>query len=53
MSSVANVTDTTSGAAGAEARVVSPPLVQGDEAQVREHLDGVVRRTVAETLNAR
>src|SRR5262249_5326784 len=50
--SVANATDTTSGAGGAEARVVSLPLVQVDEAQVREHLDGVVRRTVEETLNA-
>jgi Transposase, Mutator family len=52
MSSVAETTGATRGTEGAEARVVSLPLVQVDEAQVREHLDGVVRRTVEETLNA-
>jgi transposase-like protein len=52
MSNVATATGTTNVADGAEARVVSLPCVQVDEAQVREHLDGVVRRTVEETLNA-
>ena len=52
MSNVATATGTTNAADGAGARVVSLPCVQVDEAQVREHLDGVVRRTVEETLNA-
>ena len=52
MSNVATATGTTNAADGAEGRVVSLPCVQVDEAQVRQHLDGVVRRTVEETLNA-
>jgi len=28
------------------------PIVQVDQARIEEHLDGVVRRTVEETLNA-
>jgi transposase-like protein len=52
MSNVTTATNEASAAAGAEARVVSLPCVQVDEARVREHLDGVVRRTVEETLNA-
>jgi hypothetical protein len=50
MSSVANEATVTKGADGAA--VTSLPLVQVDEARIHEHLDGVVRRTVEETLNA-
>jgi putative transposase len=32
--------------------VVSLPAIQVDEARIHEHLDGIVRRTVEETLNA-
>jgi putative transposase len=52
MSSVATATGTTSATGGADGRVVSLPCVQVDEAKIHEHLDGVVRRTVEETLNA-
>lgn len=52
MSSVADGTTATNVPGGAEARVVSLPAVQGDEGKIQEHLDGVVRRTVEETLNA-
>ena len=34
------------------APVVSLPAIQVDEAKIHEHLDGIVRRTVEETLNA-
>jgi putative transposase len=52
MSNVATATSTTNPAEGADGRVVSLPCVQVDEARIHEHLDGVVRRTVEETLNA-
>jgi putative transposase len=35
-----------------EAPAVRLPAIQVNEAQIHEHLDGVVRRTVEETLNA-
>jgi transposase-like protein len=50
MSNVATETNLTKGADGAA--VTTLPLVQVDEARIHEHLDGVVRRTVEETLNA-
>jgi putative transposase len=52
MSSVAETTNATRATEGAEAPVVSLPCVRVDEAQIHEHLAGVVRRTVEETLNA-
>src|SRR5262245_8917875 len=52
MSNVATATSTTNGPEGLDARAVSLPCVQVDEARIQEHLDGVVRRTVEETLNA-
>jgi putative transposase len=52
MSNVATETKTTTTTDGTDARVVSLPCVQVDEARIHEHLDGVVRRTVEETLNA-
>jgi putative transposase len=55
MSNVANTTDAANGPTATDAtvaRVVSLPAVHIDEATIHEHLDGVVRRTVEETLNA-
>src|SRR5262245_36356024 len=50
MSNVATETTTTKGPdAPALTRL---PIVQVDQARIEEHLDGVVRRTVEETLNA-
>src|SRR5262245_34264110 len=52
MSNVASAASLTNAPEGREAPVVSLPCVQVDEAKIHEHLDGVVRRTVEETLNA-
>jgi transposase-like protein len=52
MSNVATATIATTATDEVDARVVSLPCVQVDEAKIHEHLDGVVRRTVEETLNA-
>lgn len=52
MNNVATATSATTATDGTDARVVSLPCVQVDEAKIQEHLDGVVRRTVEETLNA-
>src|SRR4051812_19899119 len=50
MSSVANETMVTTETK--EPVLTALPLVQVDEARIHQHLDGVVRRTVEETLNA-
>jgi len=52
MNSVATTTSAATATEETDARVVSLPCVQVDEAKIHEHLDGVVRRTVEETLNA-
>jgi putative transposase len=52
MSNVATATGTANVPGGPDGSVVTLPCVQVDEAQIHQHLDGVVRRTVEETLNA-
>src|SRR5262245_27514662 len=52
MTNVPDPTDRANGADGADPRVVRLPCVQVDEARIHDHLDGLVRRTVEETLNA-
>jgi transposase-like protein len=52
MTNVATATNATTAPEETDARVVSLPCVQVDEARIHAHLDGVVRQTVEETLNA-
>ena len=55
MTTVADVTNGTSGAAvpqTPDAPAVRVPAIQIDEAQIHAHLDGIVRQTVEDTLNA-
>jgi putative transposase len=55
MTTVAETTTATRDTSPTEAtpaQVVSLPAIQVDEAKIHEHLDGIVRRTVQETLNA-
>jgi putative transposase len=55
MTTVVDLTNGASGANGAEMPempTVRLPAIQVDEAQIHAHLDGIVRQTVEDTLNA-